>query len=96
MADGAHRAAVRSQEGWTAALTQNPADADYLGVCCGAGAHHIRALAAALGRAPPASRYSPDMSKHYVFGSLAGLRERNTRYADELRGRERAPSGPAT
>ncbi len=58
----------------------------YLGVCCGAGAHHIRALAEALGREPPASRYSPDMSKHYVFGSTTGLRERNTRYATELRG----------
>ena len=59
----------------------------YLGVCCGAGSHHIRALAEVLGRKPPASRYSPDMSKHYVFGSTAGLRERNTRYAEELRGR---------
>jgi len=29
----------------------------YLGVCCGAGPHHIRALAEALGRTPPASRY---------------------------------------
>ena len=59
----------------------------YPGVCCGAGSHHIQALAEALGRKPPASRYSPDMSKHYVFGSTAGLRERNTRYAEELRGR---------
>ena len=31
----------------------------YLGVCCGAGPHHVRALAEALGRHPPASRYSP-------------------------------------
>ena len=31
----------------------------YLGVCCGAGPHHIRALPEALGRRPPASRYSP-------------------------------------
>ena len=36
----------------------------YLGVCCGAGPHHVRALAEGLGRRPPASRYSPDMSKH--------------------------------
>jgi len=58
----------------------------YLGVCCGAGPHHIRALAEALGRRPPASKYSPDMSKHYVFGSNKGLRERNRQFAKQLRG----------
>jgi betaine-homocysteine S-methyltransferase len=58
----------------------------YLGVCCGAGPHHIRALAEALGRHPPASQYSPDMSKHYVFGSAKGLRERNRQFAKQLRG----------
>ena len=41
----------------------------YLGVCCGAGPHHIRALAEALGRTPPASRYSADMSRHAFFGT---------------------------
>jgi betaine-homocysteine S-methyltransferase len=41
----------------------------YLGLCCGAGPHHIRSVAEALGRTPPASRYSPDMSKHSFFGA---------------------------
>jgi betaine-homocysteine S-methyltransferase len=41
----------------------------YLGVCCGAGPHHIRSLAEALGRTPPASRYSPDMTKHAFYGT---------------------------
>jgi betaine-homocysteine S-methyltransferase len=41
----------------------------YLGVCCGAGPHHIRALAESLGRHPPASRYSADMSRHAFFGT---------------------------
>ena len=59
----------------------------YLGVCCGAGPHHIRALAEALGRKPAASRYSPDMSKHYIFGNSKGLREQHARYAAELRNR---------
>ena len=45
----------------------------YLGVCCGAGPHHIRALAEALGRRPPASRFSADMSKHYALGSDPSL-----------------------
>ena len=35
----------------------------YLGVCCGAGPHHIRSMAEALGRTPPASRYTADMSE---------------------------------
>ncbi len=58
----------------------------YLGVCCGAGPHHIRALAEALGRQPPASRYSADMSKHYIFGKAKGLHARNLSYAKVLRG----------
>ena len=40
----------------------------YLGVCCGAGPHHVRALAEAVGKRPAATRYSADMSKHYLFG----------------------------
>ncbi len=45
---------------------------DYLGVCCGAAPHHIRAVAEALGRTPPASRYSPDMSRHAFLGTTPG------------------------
>ena len=41
----------------------------YIGACCGAGPHHIRSMAEALGRQPRASRYSPDMSKHYALGT---------------------------
>ena len=40
----------------------------YLGLCCGAAPHHMRAMAEALGRTPPASRYSEDMSRHIYFG----------------------------
>jgi betaine-homocysteine S-methyltransferase len=47
----------------------------YLGVCCGAGPHHIRALAEGLGRKPPASRYSVDMSKHAYFGTDKMIRK---------------------
>ncbi len=53
----------------------------YLGVCCGAGPHHIRSLAEALGRKPPASRYSPDMSKHILFGTDKRLRQDALQYA---------------
>jgi len=41
---------------------------NYIGICCGAGPHHVRAMAEALGRKTRASKYSPDMSLHPVFG----------------------------
>jgi betaine-homocysteine S-methyltransferase len=56
----------------------------YLGVCCGAGPHHIRALAEALGRRPPSSRFSPDMSKHYAYGVDPRLKKENLEYAKDL------------
>ncbi len=56
----------------------------YLGVCCGAAPHHIRAVAEALGRTPPASRYSPDMSRHAFLGNTPGLNRRNLDYAPKL------------
>ncbi len=56
----------------------------YLGVCCGAGPHHIRAVAEAIGRTPPASRYSPDMSRHAFLGSDSTLKQHNLDYAGEL------------
>jgi len=41
----------------------------YFGLCCGAAPHHLRSMAEALGRTPPASRYSADMSKHAFLGT---------------------------
>ncbi len=41
---------------------------NYIGVCCGAGPHHVRSMAEALGRTTPASRYSPDLSQHAMLG----------------------------
>jgi betaine-homocysteine S-methyltransferase len=56
----------------------------YLGVCCGAAPHHIRSMAEALGRTPPASRYTADMSKHAYLGSEAAARAENRAYAEKL------------
>jgi betaine-homocysteine S-methyltransferase len=42
---------------------------NYIGICCGAGPHHVRAMAEALGRQTPASRYSPDIELHPVLGA---------------------------
>src|SRR5215831_13915842 len=56
----------------------------YLGVCCGAGPHHVRAVAEAAGMTPPASRYSPDMSRHSFLGSAAGMSASYREYAPNL------------
>jgi betaine-homocysteine S-methyltransferase len=58
-------------------------DVRYLGVCCGAGPHHIRALAESVGRHPPASRYSVDMSRHAFFGTDKMIRRIQTEYRDK-------------
>jgi betaine-homocysteine S-methyltransferase len=42
---------------------------DYIGICCGGGPHHVRAMAEALGRETPASRYSPAIELHPVLGA---------------------------
>lgn len=56
----------------------------YLGVCCGAGPHHVRSLAEALGRTPPASRYSPDMSKHAFLGTDPRVRQEYRDYGQRI------------
>jgi len=56
----------------------------YLGVCCGAGPHHIRALAEAVGKHPPASKYSADMSKHAFLGSDKRIKQVQKDYANKL------------
>ena len=56
----------------------------YLGVCCGAGPHHIRALAEAVGKRPPASKYSADMSKHAFLGSHERIKKVQKDYASKL------------
>ncbi|MDQ6772629.1 MAG: homocysteine S-methyltransferase family protein [Candidatus Dormibacteraeota bacterium] len=56
----------------------------YLGICCGAGPHHIRSVAEALGRQPPASRYSADMSKHAYFGTDPSLKASYREYGSRL------------
>jgi betaine-homocysteine S-methyltransferase len=56
----------------------------YFGLCCGAAPHHLRAMAETLGRTPPASRYSPDMSKHVYLGADTRLRAANQAYRHSL------------
>ena len=56
----------------------------YLGVCCGAAPHHVRAVAEAAGKNPPASRYSPDMTKHSFLGSDPAITKSYREYAPNL------------
>ena len=55
-----------------------------VGVCCGGAPHHVRAIAEKLGRTPEASRYSPDMSKHYSLGNAPTLKQENRDFSDNL------------
>ncbi|MGH7203870.1 MAG: homocysteine S-methyltransferase family protein [Candidatus Levyibacteriota bacterium] len=48
---------------------------NYIGVCCGGAPHQVRAIAEALGRIVPASKYSPDMSKHGLLGDETVVNE---------------------
>ena len=41
----------------------------YLGVCCGASPMHIRQVAEAVGLTTEASRYSENMSNHFMYGT---------------------------
>jgi betaine-homocysteine S-methyltransferase len=56
----------------------------YFGLRCGAAPHHLRAMAETLGRTPPASRYSADMSKHVYLGADPRLRAANQEYRNLL------------
>ncbi|ETW97432.1 MAG: homocysteine methyltransferase [Candidatus Entotheonella factor] len=69
-----------------AAFARQAVDLDvrYIGGCCGTGPHHIRAMAEALGRRPPASQYSPDMSKHYALGNDPMLRQTDQEFVAKL------------
>jgi betaine-homocysteine S-methyltransferase len=58
------------------AVAARDAGVSYIGVCCGAGPHHVRAMAEALGRTVPASRYSPDLSLHPILGEDVKQKER--------------------
>jgi betaine-homocysteine S-methyltransferase len=44
---------------------------NFIGSCCGTAAHHVRAMAEALGRQPAASDTTPDLAKHPILGTNA-------------------------
>ena len=56
---------------------------------------YIRAVAEVLGRTPPASRYSPDMSKHAYLGDDPAIPEAYQRFGRGESGRRTANSAAA-
>jgi len=44
----------------------------------------VRSLAEALGRTPPASRYTADMSKHALYGTDPRVKKEYQEYAARL------------
>jgi betaine-homocysteine S-methyltransferase len=62
------------------ALKARALGVEYIGLCCGAGPHHIRAIAEALGRTVPASKYSPDLSQHSLLGADSFVKESEKRF----------------
>ena len=60
------------------------ADIRMTGVCCGGAPHHVRAMAEALGRRPPSSRYSPDMRLHYALGDAGAAKADDRAFRGKL------------
>jgi len=52
---------------------------NYIGGCCGTAPHHLRAMAEALGRSVPNSKYSPRLELHAIIGDKAHQKERDER-----------------
>jgi len=57
----------------------------YIGSCCGSAPHHIRAMAEALGKTTPNSRYSPQIELHKIIGDAAHTKEKDARILCEQR-----------
>lgn len=49
---------------------------NYIGICCGGAPHYVRAMAEALGRTTPASKYSPAMELHPMLGAQVDNRDK--------------------
>ena len=50
---------------------------NFIGICCGAEAHHVREMSVAIGKKPISMKYMPDMSKHFHHGTDKSLNKVN-------------------
>ena len=53
---------------------------NYIGICCGGAPHHVRAMSEALGRTPPAGKYSPALELHPMIGK--NVKEKDKGYLE--------------
>jgi betaine-homocysteine S-methyltransferase len=53
---------------------------NYIGICCGGAPHHVRAMAEALGRTPPAGKYSPALDLHPMIGK--NVKEKDQKFLE--------------
>lgn len=67
------------------ALKAKESGINFIGSCCGTAPHHIRAMAEALGRTVPNSRYSPRIDLHKIIGDKEHVREKDERILSEQR-----------
>lgn len=49
---------------------------NYIGICCGGAAHHVRSIAESLGRVVPASEFLPDMTVRPLYGKGNAVKEK--------------------
>ncbi|KAL3852209.1 hypothetical protein ACJMK2_015881 [Sinanodonta woodiana] len=54
----------------------------YVGLCCGNASHYLRIVAEVYGKNPPASKFSPEMDKHFIFGRKL---ETNTYFTEHVK-----------
>lgn len=55
----------------------------YLGLCCGANPMLIREVAEAMGKQPPACRYSENMARHFMYGNDQRIKDHIKAYGDK-------------
>lgn len=57
---------------------------NYIGICCGGAPHYVRAMAEALGRTVPTSKYSPVMELHPMLGTH--VEDKDKRFLEAWKG----------
>ena len=53
---------------------------NFIGICCGAEAHHVREMSVAIGKKPISMKYMPDMRKHFHHGTDETLKQVNKEF----------------